>query len=504
MTHLKRKLMMTLALLLTVATGAWAESKPIDLNVEYEAGDVITTNSTGDVYVWWGIYSTGGENYEWVIKISSSVTPTISKLGIVESSGSITFDNDYAVYDMNGNIAANSYSIQCQGKVTGTTLEKVYVASGSGTLTDPYVFAPGSAPAATTPVPLTWDAATPNTATLTNGMPAGNVTVSVEYFPQATMDDGAVTAATDVKATTEDALVTIDKSKLTGVAKLMYYVSTKATAPDYDTEGWTDQVPTAANYTEAGTVNVWYYAVGTDEGVGEATATYSDGDICAKALTVTLGAAPLWNAEFDLTDAPEEDKAGKWSTDIPEGGVVKGTPVKVTYTGTKKVIGVKAEKKAKAKPLANATNEDLGKVVGADGKIYANKDAAEAVATGNAVAMICYVKEGHGLALALTDEGDMDWSTAKTTCDAHTPAVTGATWKLASLSEMSLMINAAGNYVALRDGFSAVGGTNMIDEYYWLSDESSADYAKNINFGGGYDSQEFKTDAYKVRACLEW
>ena len=86
--------------------------------------------------------------------------------------------------------------------------------------------------------------------------------------------------------------------------------------------------------------------MGTDEGVDGATATYSDGDMNATALAVSLAAAPLWNAEFDLTDAPEADKAGKWSTDIPEGGVVKGTEVKVTYTGSKKVIGVKAEKKA--------------------------------------------------------------------------------------------------------------------------------------------------------------
>ena len=176
-----KKTILTLVLLLTAVGGAWAESKPIGLNVEYAVGDVITTNSTGDVYVWWGIYSTGGENYEWVIKITSSVTPTISKLGIDESSGFITLDNDYAVYNMNGNIEANSYKIQCQGKVTGTTLEKVYVASGSGTLADPYVFAPGSAPAATsaTPVPVTWDAAT-KTGTFT--MPAGNVLLQVEYY----------------------------------------------------------------------------------------------------------------------------------------------------------------------------------------------------------------------------------------------------------------------------------------------------------------------------------
>jgi len=205
------------------------------------------------------------------------------------------------------------------------------------------------APTATT-VPLTWDA-TAKTATLTNGMPAGNVEVNVDYFPQATAAEGAVTAATGVAATTEDALVTIDETKLTGVAKMMYYVSTSTTAPAYDAEGWTDVIPTAKDYTEAANLNVWYYPVGTDEGVGGATATYSDGDMNATALTVSLGAAPLWNAEFDLTDAPEEDKAGKWSTDIPEGGVTMGTEVKVTYTGSRKVIGVKAEKKAAPKLL---------------------------------------------------------------------------------------------------------------------------------------------------------
>ena len=192
---------------------------------------------------------------------------------------------------------------------------------------------------------------------------------------------------------------------------------------------------------------------------------------------------------------------------LPLKGVKAGTKVKLKYDGDRSMLkGVKAVKKAAAaaKTLAEATSEDLGKVVGADGKIYATKADAETVATGNAVAMICYVNEGHGLALALTDEGDMDWSTALTTCAAHTPAVTGATWKLASKSEMSLMINAAGNYAALRDGFSAVGGTNLIDEYYWLSDESSADYAEHFNFSYGSWSQEFKSDPYKVRACLEW
>ena len=172
-------------------------------------------------------------------------------------------------------------------------------------------------------------------------MPGGNVTLEPDYYPQATAAEGAVTAATDAKATTDAPLVTIDETKLTGAKKLMYYVSTDDTAPAYDADGWTDQLPTAEGFTQQGIVYIWYYPVGTDEGDDEATATYSDGDICATALTVSLGAAPTYAVTF-ADDLTEPDK---W-TASPAADVKKGQTVTVTYNGSKKVIGVKAEKKA--------------------------------------------------------------------------------------------------------------------------------------------------------------
>ncbi len=196
--------------------------------------------------------------------------------------------------------------------------------------------------ASATPVDIVWDA-TAKTATIAK-MPAGNVTVSVEYFPQATAD-GAVTAATDAKATTDAPLVTVDATQLTGAAKMMYYASTSSTAPAYNAEGWTDKVPTAEKFTEAGNVNVWYYPVGTDEGVGGATATYSDGDMNATALAVSLLPEPTYNVEFAEGVNPEPPADPEW-TATPNTGVKKGQTVTVTYSGDRKVIGVKAEKKA--------------------------------------------------------------------------------------------------------------------------------------------------------------
>jgi hypothetical protein len=165
------------------------------------------------------------------------------------------------------------------------------------------------------------------------------VTVTAEYFPQATAAEGALTAATGVAATTSEPLVTLDASKLTGATKLMY-LTNKSTdpAPGYDAQGWSDKLPTADSFTESGDVNVWYYPVGTDD--EDPAKTYSDGDICAAPILVSLDAAPTYSVTF-AEGIPEPDK---WSAS-PNTGLTKGAEVTVTYTGERKVIGVKAEKK---------------------------------------------------------------------------------------------------------------------------------------------------------------
>ena len=358
MTHLKRKLMMTLALLLTAATSAWAESKPIGLNVEYEAGDEIT--STTDVYVYYG--EELGTLKKMGVKITSTQPLKIYKI----TAHSFELYTDAAVYYLPDGDAEGGYTggIPCVGESTGdATL--VHVASGSGTLADPYVF--GFGPSGT-PVPLTRGTGEKiNEWTLTNGMPAGNVTVRVKYFAQAEFAKStdatpvalAPTAIDDVPATTDGPIVNPGTVKNIGTSEvkqgtLMYYVSTTEMTDDdllaLTPDKWSADVPTAESLAE-GQAYVYYYIKGAEPAtIAERTDanTCSDGDIlAANVVNVTLAAAPLWNAEFDLTNAPEEDKApGKWSTDIPEGGVVKGTPVKVTYTGSKKILGVKAEKKS--------------------------------------------------------------------------------------------------------------------------------------------------------------
>jgi hypothetical protein len=180
-------------------------------------------------------------------------------------------------------------------------------------------------------------------------MPGGNVELEPEYYPQAALT-AQPTAINDVPATTDGAIVKAGTvanigSTTTAQGTVMYYVS--QTALDdaallaLAADAWTDDVPTAAHLA-AGQAYVYYYVRGNDSDTDEEN--FSDGDILsANALTVTIAAEPTYAVTFadDLAEPTE------W-TASPNADVKKGQTVTVTYTGSKKVLGVKAEKKSAA------------------------------------------------------------------------------------------------------------------------------------------------------------
>ena len=159
-------------------------------------------------------------------------------------------------------------------------------------------------------------------------------------------------------------------------------------------------------------------------------------------------------------------------------------------------------------PILTLTSPAVGQVIGSDGLNYVYDSSApnKGMPTGvTAVAKICYVRSnGHGLALALADEGQMYWSPAKAACEGHKPILAGGTWKLASQSEWADMMVAAGEDYDLRDGFSSVGGTNMMSEAYWSSTESANGFVSCWDFGsdnGWYIIPIYAENIY-ARACL--
>ena len=171
---------------------------------------------------------------------------------------------------------------------------------------------------------------------------------------------------------------------------------------------------------------------------------------------------------------------------------------------------------ATARPLAEATAEDLGKIVGADGNIYDTKDAAEAAGT-TAVAMIAYVGSDtdhatykQGLAIALADESDLDWSTAKSTCEGKS-AVTNAAWLLPSQNQWKAMFKANGgseeSYDGLNTAVATAGGDSsklQKNERYWSSSEQGSNFAWVLVLGedsAGWDGAP-EDLGHHVRACL--
>ena len=331
-----KKTILTLALLMTAATGAWAQTETLLTTItatgqttysETTSGVVTVThdNNDFDVDFGWLWESQGSMTVE--AKDGYTITKCVfnqpfDKTVTVSTAPfkvNIIYNEEYKAYICEG-------SNPDEGTMDGVLSIEVY----------------GYAPAAPSGPKVAWDK-DKKTGTFT--MPGGNVTLEPEYYPQATVADGGVTAAdADARATTDDPLVKVDATKLTGAKKLMYFVSNSGTtAPAYDAEGWTDQLPTAEGFTQQGIVYVWYYPVGTDEGVDGATATYSDGDICLQSITARIAPEPTYAVTF----AEGTEESDKWKA-IPNTGVTKGETVTVTYTGSKKVIGVKAEKKAAA------------------------------------------------------------------------------------------------------------------------------------------------------------
>ena len=370
---------MTLVALLALTTHAWAEesetieTKADDENVVYD--DYTSTHfkitaslgSNEDGIILWKNSTSGTAkiealNGEIITKIEmhfrnggQHATLTTTTEGNLVATDSEYADNNISVTDIN----ATSVTI-------GTTYSTTVGAWGQ---IDKFVIHYGN------PVPLTWTEAT-KTASIA-AMPAGNVTVNVKYFAQAELAKStdptpvalAPAAIANVPANTDAPIVTAGTVANIGTSDvkqgtLMYFViqptdDTTPTTPDYNTDGWSENVPTA-NELKQGDVYVWYYIRGAEPAnIADRSDdnTRSDSDIMPLGTTgiVTLDTEPTYDVSLNKTGMAEGEPA-LWSakstnvtTAVNLGtgdlkGVKKSETVTVTYSGQRKVIGVKAEK----------------------------------------------------------------------------------------------------------------------------------------------------------------
>ena len=413
-----KKTLLTLVALFAMTTGAWADNtETVNITAASVNGTNVTVTATGynsDTGAWMTyngetivVTSKDGSNFEQLVL---NIKNNEINAGYVKASpGTCTVDGKKIT-------------------VTGINASSVTFRNDDSSISISSVEVTFAAPTGT-PVPITWSAATPNTASI-DKMPAGNVTVSVDYFPQAEFAKStdptpvalAPAAIANVPANTDASIVTAGTVANIGTSDvkqgtLMYFVkqadgNTPPPAPDYNTDGWSEDVPTA-NELKQGDVYVWYYIRGAEPAsIADRTDdnTRSDSDIKPLGTTgyVTLGAEPTYDVTFAEGVNPEPPADPEWTAD-PNTGVKKGQTVTVTYSGTRKVIGVKAEKYV-PRTLADATTADVGMVVCAAGHLHAAKTAVPTSCT--AVGILGKVTgTGHGLILALKNATNQNWNT---------------------------------------------------------------------------------------------
>ena len=176
------------------------------------------------------------------------------------------------------------------------------------------------------------------------------------------------------------------------------------------------------------------------------------------------------------------------------------------------------------KTLAQATTADVGKIVGADGRIYNDFDdifsagipARAMVAFVGAVDGVCE----HGLAISLMDAYNYQttWSGAQDVAISEwvaTYPVVGGTWRLPSFKDWQYML--WGYYVESPEetdisGFNTkldnAGGYKLADgsdAYFWTSTSVDDDNAKLLYYDGSQwssFSDSSKDGYWHIRACL--
>ena len=357
MNNMRNKILMTLALLLTAVTGAWATDTytitfsangknktytDVALSAEYKCEYGSPGEFDNIIRELYGL--DGGHGIE-------NATPTVT--GTTAIIPGLELSRNYAMITI---IAPFTGKATVSGTYTG------YINNiGESNINYSIEISFGDPNA----IDVKWDAATK---TGTFEMPAYDVEIAPIYAPVAQWAkvenvDQLPKAIEGIYAESTDAIV-----KAGTVAKIgdtenpqgtvMYAVTStnQATAPALD--AFSADVPTAENITIGSEVLVWYYIKGADTPDGEkATAenTFNDSEICATPLTVTL----LSN-KFDIQFKAANDntieagkatvKVGDEAAEVKEGkltGVKMNSKVTVTAKDGYKFRKVEVKKGAK-------------------------------------------------------------------------------------------------------------------------------------------------------------
>ena len=534
----KTRFISMLVLLAAVATGAWADttvtwtaSDMSGIYIDFLDGEAynntikgitVTSSGGGGAGASWestDIQNSGSTTITFTSSVGNIKSIAITAEDIEMSSIPSGWTTDYSTLSWSG-VASSTVSLPLSGgtdiseisgivftiepptvAVTGVTL-----APTSATLTlgetETVTLIPTVLPGDATDKSVTWSSSNEAVATVTDGVvtavAAGTATITVTTTDGAKTATCAVTVAAPAASTytvtlkegTEDATswtIAPAEATTTGVEAGTEVKATYGGMKKVKSVKAVKKAKPAATVTTAPTAKTGVKA-------GEDVAIVNEGAAEGGTMMYMVNATqPASTDGFSATVPTAEGlTAGTYYVWYYVKADDSHTDSEISASGIEVTI-------AAATPTLSLTSPAVGQVIGDDGKNY---DYASLPGGVTAVAKICYVSGSNGLALALADEGQMNWSTAISTCAAHTPAFTGGTWKLATQDEWNNMISGAGSYTALRDGFTSVGGSNLESDLYWSSSERNASLARYYSFFNGSWSITNKDSDNQVRACL--
>lgn len=240
--------------------------------------------------------------------------------------------------------------------------------------------------------------------------------------------------------------------------------------------------------------------------------TFEDGTAAGTELTAVVSNGGAAIATGNVTTTTESEKVvAKFVLPVMEGTALSGAKVQM---GDKEALAfgagqTLAPKVYHVKKAHHATlfltSPAKGQVIGSDGRNYAPDSVPEGVTK---VAMIASVSGSGGLAIALADEGIMNWDTAMSRCKAKTPVFTNGTWKLPSVDEWRQMLVLytwpVFRYASLSTAITNAGGAALQESIYWTSTESFAGHAHGFVFKNNEADNLPRQKGYinDVRACL--
>jgi len=360
---MRNKILMTLALLLTAVTGAWAETETLlttitatgDKQASYSTANVATVSfsctQNGSLsylanWGWWG--------YDMTLTVTAAEGYTITKCVFYDDANRTATDSEAPF------VVETIGEQDKTPRINGTPIDGGNMQSKGIKKIEVYGYQ--SEPAIT----VEWD---PATKTGSFNMPAYDVEIAPIYAPVAQWAkdenvDQLPTAIEGIYAESTDAIVKAGTVAKIGETEnpqgiVMYAVTSANQAKAPELSAFSADVPTATEIKTAGDVLVWYYIKGADTPQGQtATAenTFNDSEICPEPITVTL----LSN-KFDIQFKAANDntieagkatvKVGEKAAEVKEGkltGVKMNSKVTVTAKEGYKFRKVEVKKGAAA------------------------------------------------------------------------------------------------------------------------------------------------------------